>query len=78
MRPVIFLFACAIVSNGQTPISVDICDLLANLSAWNGKVVSVDASLKSAVGLEGEPDLSGEHCKVHINVGGLDFPTSLC
>lgn len=76
MRPVICLLACAVVSNGETPVSVNICELFANLSAWNGRLIRVEASLKNAAAgyLEGEFRLSGEHCKDHINVKGLSFP----
>jgi len=60
------------LSSGQTPIAVNVCELFADPSAWNNKLVSLEGSL-TAGGGESEPALSGKYCSVHIEVKGLSF-----
>lgn len=72
MKKILLFIAIARLSLGQE--AVDLCDLLKNLEAWNGKLVQVHGAMKIwSGGGEGGAYLSPQVCDAQIRV--TDFST---
>jgi hypothetical protein len=67
-----------IQARGQPPARVNVCDLFRDLSAFNGRMISVTAAIRALPGSrEVAPWLDAGDCPAKIRVKGFDYMNTI-
>jgi hypothetical protein len=73
--PILLLFN-AISLLGQSAKVVDVCELLSDMSRWNGQFVQFDAKIDKGGGEQG-PWVEALECLSKVKIGQVEFPNAL-